>query len=460
MEIFRYRNYQNGIREIKDQTIYFASREELNDPVIEGFLNVYWKGDEIAWNNLFRNYVCSLHQALMKYFLQTSPKDIRENAAMVDVHQFDNIPLGKILMKLGDSFLELDNVHILSSLLGAHCLRTTRDELLAYLFFLHQQSIISVLDVCVANGYDLEEIKYMSTELKRKVDSLPKISHDEYIKMEASWRRKIMYEVIISYSDFLDQLYGSTDNEQRKAWLSVIGDFPRAYVDSLENLIHPNAYIACFSKNENNNVMWGTYAENHTGVCMIYDTYPELGDEFFPIKSRYTDNESYQNKKLYQINYGGGVRDANFFTMLGRLNRKQIESWLSDQDGEKSCCLEEIYEHYEIWREGYWKCLYDRYCHKTKEWEYENEYRLLLEDTFYAYNEQASRILKYDFSCLKGVILGMKMPMEKRMEMIRVIKEKCKKEKRDNFDIYVAEYNHRRDSIAKRPLNIKGVAFS
>ena len=135
MEIFRYRNYQNGIREIKDQTIYFASREELNDPVIEGFLNVYWKGDEIAWNNLFRNYVCSLHQALMKYFLQTSPKDIRENAAMVDVHQFDNIPLGKILMKLGDSFLELDNVHILSSLLGAHCLRTTRDELLAYLFF-------------------------------------------------------------------------------------------------------------------------------------------------------------------------------------------------------------------------------------------------------------------------------------------------------------------------------------
>lgn len=50
-------------------TFRFASREELNDPM-EGYLNIYWQGDRAAWEGLFRNYVCSVYQAIEFYLLR------------------------------------------------------------------------------------------------------------------------------------------------------------------------------------------------------------------------------------------------------------------------------------------------------------------------------------------------------------------------------------------------------
>ena len=43
-------------RELEQQSIYFASLEELNDPM-EGFRDIVWQGDQIVWTNLFRHYL-------------------------------------------------------------------------------------------------------------------------------------------------------------------------------------------------------------------------------------------------------------------------------------------------------------------------------------------------------------------------------------------------------------------
>jgi hypothetical protein len=39
-----------------EQEIYFAPPENLNDPM-EGYKDVFWSGDLIAWRNLLRHYL-------------------------------------------------------------------------------------------------------------------------------------------------------------------------------------------------------------------------------------------------------------------------------------------------------------------------------------------------------------------------------------------------------------------
>ena len=57
-ELFRFRSIEQLLgeyHELEGQTIYFASPEELNDPM-EGFRDIVWVGDKIVWTNLFKNY--------------------------------------------------------------------------------------------------------------------------------------------------------------------------------------------------------------------------------------------------------------------------------------------------------------------------------------------------------------------------------------------------------------------
>lgn len=64
MLIYHYRPIESALLEIEKGTFHFASREELNDP-IEGYVRVFWQGDKAAWEGLFRNYICSLRQAMI-----------------------------------------------------------------------------------------------------------------------------------------------------------------------------------------------------------------------------------------------------------------------------------------------------------------------------------------------------------------------------------------------------------
>ena len=62
-ELYRLRSTDKLLgksQELEKQSIYFASPEELNDPM-EGFRDIVWQGDRIVWTNLFRHYICCLH---------------------------------------------------------------------------------------------------------------------------------------------------------------------------------------------------------------------------------------------------------------------------------------------------------------------------------------------------------------------------------------------------------------
>ena len=46
-------------KELENQEIYFAPPEDLNDPM-EGFKDLFWRGDEIVWRNFLKHYLLCL----------------------------------------------------------------------------------------------------------------------------------------------------------------------------------------------------------------------------------------------------------------------------------------------------------------------------------------------------------------------------------------------------------------
>ena len=61
--LYRFRTLKRVLdqKELENQEIYFSSPKELNDP-IESFINLFWKGDKIAWTGLFKHYIIILEQ--------------------------------------------------------------------------------------------------------------------------------------------------------------------------------------------------------------------------------------------------------------------------------------------------------------------------------------------------------------------------------------------------------------
>ena len=51
-------------QELEKQEIYFAPPEQLNDPM-EGFKELFWRGDQIVWENLIRHYLLCLSQTVV-----------------------------------------------------------------------------------------------------------------------------------------------------------------------------------------------------------------------------------------------------------------------------------------------------------------------------------------------------------------------------------------------------------
>ena len=104
MKLYHYRSIDSAIKEIENQTFHFSSREEVNDP-LEGYVRVFWQGDKAAWEGLFRNYVCSVFNEI-EYYLVAGDLENQKHSFLLDIHAFDDVPLGEILRTLGDKFLE------------------------------------------------------------------------------------------------------------------------------------------------------------------------------------------------------------------------------------------------------------------------------------------------------------------------------------------------------------------
>ena len=136
--------------ELENQEIYFASPAELNDPM-EGFRDVFWQGDRIAWKNLFRHYLRCLTRACALWFV------------CGEDHPFgwDQIPIldpclpteaaAALDAQIDDAFFSNDADEYINALSG----RTTpvrRDELCAHVLALHPLAVTTIISCCERAG--------------------------------------------------------------------------------------------------------------------------------------------------------------------------------------------------------------------------------------------------------------------------------------------------------------------
>ena len=232
----------------------------------------------------------------------------------------------------------------------------------------------------------------------------------------------------------------------RKNIQLVIYDFPNKFLNEIERQLWPKWYTACFMKDYRNSSIWGHYGDKHAGVCLIFE----------PVKTGEDDGLAlYQGigggvrtTRFSEINYVDKPSDVDFFRSIGRLPVDLLmRQWYTDEEGNISECAAHIPRDGDMdssdvvtWRKGYWDSFYRDITAKTKDWEYEQEYRLILEDGLRQFDEKESRSLTYDFNSLKGIIFGIKTSDENRSRIIEIIQKKCRENNRTDFKFFQAEY--------------------
>jgi hypothetical protein len=68
-------------------------------------------------------------------------------------------------------------------------------------------------------------------------------------------------------------------------------------------------------------------------------------------------------------------------------------------------------------------------------------------DYFLNFRDPAMRKLTYHFSDLSGVIFGINTPTEAKLEICKIIEEKCRTENRTDFKFYQAFYSRSTSTI-------------
>lgn len=440
MILYHYRPIESALKEIGDCTLHFATCAELNDP-LEGYVRVFWQGDNAAWEGLLRNYICSLDQAIEVCVLQGNNDMLQHKTLVIDLHQFDNVPLGVIWKNLGERFLADEDVQRIAAFYGTHKLKVFEEELCWLLRLVHNKALV----LCIQKN------KEIGTMPESVADSLLKtlspFENNSVVSelMNAKQTNLDHRTTILKFAedtieDMLD-LYYVCDRGMQRNWMDAVVDFPRIYMNQLKEMIYPESYIVCFSSKNNDSAMWGNYADHHKGVCLIYETDSE---NCMTVEGKYTFT-----REVKPVNYGGEVIERNFYETFGRLNRRQIETWLTGSSGLSNSY--QAFSNESEWRQRYWSAYNAKTYRKLKAWEHECEYRLAIDNSFYNLNDLKNRNLKFNPRNLKGLIFGIKTSEYDKQQIMKQLLKHA--DEYDDFTFCQAKYDGKGQTITIRKKN-------
>ena len=423
--------------ELEKQEIYFASPSELNDPM-EGFSNIVFKGDKIAWHNFFKHYLICLERMLVVYSFCGE----KENFLKLDympLHTNLNTFPSPLYKQMFDEIYRDFSLHCKECIdkIATRTTAITRDELSIYLkYYIHSMALLYIHHYHIKNGFKQDDgknhfavLENLKIELVKIIDSVERICLENRENSNEIIAILCLFNKNMGDSFFLQDKFMSVAKNQK----ALVLDFPNFYLQSLEKLIYPEFYVACFLKDANNSSTWGHYADGHKGVCLIFKS---LND-----KIKLTDFDKQTISMQFQkINYNAEFENINFFENLGRLTLPQLLSWYQNENGEKSPIMSKIFANEDKWREVYWKKAEKRLLTKTNDWKYEKEYRLTITSLISNKLENNQRFFKYSFDDLDGIIFGINTPQNAKEKIIDIVRQKCKDNNRQKFNFYQAYY--------------------
>jgi hypothetical protein len=457
--------------ELQNQEIYFASTEQLNDPM-EGFKDIFWKGDKIVWKNLFKHYILCLIQTT--FIVLISGKEYKsELADSLIFHSESTLPaapIRDIVTEIYDECFGSRDVENLIEFLAARKHLIRREEFLFFITLLNTRAFPTVLSV-------LSRRKQMPA-LEMPLDG-PKAPDIDAIIAQFS---KLADEPGTPSEDALAALFIASDrtNQQirlinfirqseqsRSGWWSLCSEFPDQYVARLNRLIHVDWYAACFVSTPDQAAMWGNYADGHKGCCLKFRVRKHDGDvPYLPliriigISGGPNGTQPIVGDAMHpflEVKYVNKFVEIDFFRSIGisRLTVPTLrKDWYSDEHGTESECADEIFSNENDWLSHYWRRFESTVTSKLEDWRHENEYRLILHSVMNEFEAHDKRKIKYKFSDLEGIIFGVATSLEDKRRIANIIEQVCKAHGRKEFEFSQAYYSARSGRIEVHPLTL------
>lgn len=458
----------DGYNELDKQTIYFAPPEQLNDPM-EGYRDIFWSGDIIAWKNLFGHYLFCLER--LTFLLLISGEKHRMTANDIPVFgSTDDMPTDiykELFRKIRGRFLEDRDISNFVASISNRSTPIRQDELNFYFDCIHLPAIKIIFDIYIEENL-FQDINKMDDTC---YGSLHNVIKDDFIgKLENSLssensEESVVTKIFSAQKQLKEQIYLinkhngniSRDKPNRNF---VMNEFPSCYLERLKQIIFPKWYTSCFMSECENSSVWGHYGDNHAGICLIFDS-EVIGKKSYinlnGITGRNNSGPSYGNitMELHPINYKDGFEKIDFFRSIGRLPIPVLEKmWYVDENKESSICSDEMNSDENEWRKKYWSNFIRDVTVKSKDWEYEKEYRLITYSSIIDLSEKEHRTLTYDFSSLKGLVFGINTKEEDKLKIIKIVEEKCRNNSRGDFKFYQAYYSFNKNCIKKIEMKL------
>ena len=466
--MYRFRSIEGLIgrfNELGNQEIYFAHPEELNDPM-EGYKDVFWKGDTIVWKNLIINYIkCVEHISRLNILLGES-KTVDENdiPSFRKLLKYNYASRGlELVEKVIHEVFKNESIDALPNDLACRTSPIRRLELLTYLQLIHQQILASIAKVYFENGLtnnavfsvvqpDMREMLAGHTSVVSVVNQLERENNaeavEDFLLAINQYTQVNALRLRIEHSDL--------DKFPNKLFLN--SDLPDKFLQKIVSELYPVWYSASFLSICNNSAIWGHYGNNHKGVCLKFKTDEKEGKLFLELETEYGFNGQpiigMRPHEFKKVKYQRIHTEVDFFRSIGRMSKFELEElWYKDEEGNISPCGNHLGYEGEEWRDEYWNNFESTAIIKLCEWEYEKEYRLVIDSNFVDYSDKIKRKLKYNFNSLEAIIFGINTSVSDKMKIMNVIRNKCKENNRNTFDFYQAYYSKKRGQIETFKMN-------
>lgn len=458
---YRFRKTQNifDFKELENQEIYFASNKELNDPM-EGFKNLVFNGDKIVWRNLFKHYLLCLEFMYQTYLICGESHAKFEIDLIPIFRNSDDIetPKYKELFKK----IYLETFEIYGQIIDKIATRTTpilKEELFKYLYPFHMIALEIIQRNYESEGLIPKRENALDIQNFIEQDNIKLIDVVEAMIQEHGQEKmdKFLRATSFFYEEFNFVQSINLKHTPNKLFLL---NFPQNYLRAIEKLTYPKNYVACFTGEDaiNNSSVWGHYGDNHKGICLMFKPNEKESLPFSNAKIGYGGNGVILGKislSFDKIIYGEAYPEIDFFRSLGRLPIPKLNAtWYKDDDKKLSDIHSEVFTDEEKWRNGYWNKYSQNNLIKTKDWAYEDEYRLILNSGIDGEIDKEYRILKYDFQNMRGLIFGINTTDEDKVKIFEIIQKKCAEYKRKDFEFYQAYYCNTNKNIQFKKLNI------
>ncbi|WP_339492912.1 DUF2971 domain-containing protein [Pseudomonas sp. EA_15y_Pfl2_R67] len=446
----------NRESELEGCYIYFSPPEKLNDP-LEGHREVIWKGDSVVWENFFQHFMDCLLIRNTQYF---TGKFEALDFPTYPNYEVQAVPPEnyKEIAGLVSRFFDSPNVKRHIAVLAFKEREVNRNELMLHLrsiqsFAMHIISEVLVSYKLIEKGYGIngathEELLTVSTNLLNYFEGLG----DELLEAEFD-----SSALAFLRSDDLVKGYARLKIGESKNWTRLCIDFPEEFLTSRIRLTTSEWFVSCFMENCENSAIWGTYGNNHQGVCLKFKVNNDEGQPGISLMKPglkhgikwWTQTKFHFSK----VSYTEKSPDLDFFCSLAGYGAQEIiDKWYTDKSGNVSSRKRDVFENHQQWCADYHRDNFKSLTVKTRHWSNEQEYRLILKSQFNSYIDEDDRKLRYNFDDLDGIIFGIKTADSDKYKLIEMVERMCQTRNREEFTFYQSFYDSSADAIRYRPV--------